>query len=113
MGFLAYTELVKLLTGIEERSLEKFFFTISKHSLTDLRFNTLKTLARLQRATVSHVLKEMKETSSGGTYISTKKFFTALEKDRILVREPVGRRTYWKFSEEAEDFPKYLQLKST
>ena len=106
---LGRSELLRRIKGINEESFESYFVKLSKHGLTRLRFNCLKKLADLEKATVSSILKEINETSSGGTYITINTFFEKLKKEKILKKQKVGKLTYWSFDKPASDFAEYIK----
>ena len=110
MSVLAYSELLKEITGINEEKAEEFFFRISNLSLSPLRSKCLKELVKKEKATVSSILKEMNETNCGGTYKSIKKFFNKLTDENIITKEKVGNRTYYKASKPAAEFFKYMRI---
>src|SRR3989338_2992452 len=105
---LGHDDLLRRMAGIESTKLEKVFRLMAKHSLSELRLRALKQLAELKVATIGSVLTELKETTSGGTFISNRDFFNALKKEGILSSKKVGKTTYWEISDAAKELEKYL-----
>ncbi len=110
--FLAYSEIFGRAAGLK-RTLQNWFIILARNEPSKLRVKALENLAKLERTTISNLLRDLKENRSGGTYLSVLAFFNKLENEGILEREEVGRRTYWRFSEQAADLKKYLLISGT
>ena len=110
--FLAYSEIFGRAAGLK-KTVQNWFIILARNEPSKLRLKTLESLAKLERATISNVLKKLKENRTGGTYLSIASFFKNLEKEGVLQRQEVGRRTYWQFTEQASDLKKYLLISGT
>ncbi|MFH0713955.1 MAG: hypothetical protein V1722_05270 [Candidatus Micrarchaeota archaeon] len=107
--FLAYSEIFGRAAGLK-RNLQNWFIVLARNDPSKLRLKALENLAKLERTTISNLLRDLKENRTGGTYLSVSTFFNKLEVEGILAKEEVGRRTYWQFSEQAVDLKKYLLI---
>lgn len=107
--FLGYSEIFGRAAGLK-KSVQNWFIVLSRNEPSALRLKALESLAKLERATISNALKQLKENRTGGTYLSVAAFFNKLANEGVLLKEEVGRRTYWQFSQEANDLKKYLLL---
>ncbi|MDP3742261.1 MAG: hypothetical protein Q8R15_03035 [Candidatus Micrarchaeota archaeon] len=110
--FLGYSEIFGRAAGLK-KNVQNWFIVLSRNEPSSLRLKALESLARLERSTISNVLKQLKENRTGGTYLSVAAFFNKLENENVLMKEEVGRRTYWQFSHDAEDLKKYLLITGT
>ena len=107
---LAYSEILKRITGVEERNLEKYFRLLSESQLSPLRYSVLKQLAKQDKATIGSLLQSLDQHRTGGTYVTIQSFFTELAGKGLLEKVPVGRRNYWKFKEELSQLKQYLNV---
>lgn len=110
--FLAYSELFGRAAGLK-RTVQNWFIILARSEPSKLRLGCLEQLAKEERATISHVLKKLKENRTGGTYLSVNAFFNKLANEGILEKDEVGRRTYWQFAQDAADLKKYLVISGT
>jgi len=105
MSVLAYSEIMKKITGIDEKRLEKPFLILSRHKITKNRLKVLKELANHEKITIGKILKNLKQSRGGGSYLTIRDFFLELEKEGLLKREKINNKCYWSFSD------KNIQLK--
>ena len=110
--FLAYSEIFGRAAGLK-RNLQNWFIVLARNEPSKLRLKALENLAKLERTTISNLLRDLKENRTGGTYMSVSVFFNKLEQEGILAKEEVGRRTYWQFADDAVDLKKYLLISGT
>ncbi len=108
MTFYAYSKINELLTGVKSFELEHIISQLSKYMFSNLRKNCLIKLSILEKATISKILKELKQNNSGGTFLTIERFFEKLEKEGILKKEKYGRRTYWTFTDRGQSLRKSL-----
>lgn len=108
MSVLAYSELLKRMTGIDEKSLEKPYLILSKHETTQKRLAILKELAKHERITIGRLLKGLHRNRGGGSYLTIKKYFLELEKEGLLKHENIGEKEIWSFSKNHEDFKNFI-----
>lgn len=110
MAILAYSELLKRISGVEEKKVELFYQLIAKYNITSLRYNAFKKLAELEPSTIGNILQSLDVNKSGGCYLTVKKFFLKMQEVDILEVRKIGNRTYWKFKDEARDLALYLKF---
>ena len=108
MSVLAYSELLKRITGIKESELEKPFIILGKHNTTENRLKVLRELANHDKATIGFLLKRCKLNKSGGSYLTIKKFFEELEKDGLLKRHQKNKKQEWSFSKEFSSLKEFI-----
>lgn len=108
MSVLAYSELMRRITGIDERKLEKPFIILSKYNTTKNRMNILKELAKHEKIGIGKLLKNVHQNIGGGSYLTIQKYFMELEKEGILKKEIVDGKTLWSFSEQNKELKEYV-----
>lgn len=108
MSFFAYSEIYGLILGAKS-SIHDKFLVLTRHDTTKIRFRALCYLAKVRRDTISNILEQIGENRTGGTYISLQTYFENLEIEKILEKQSIGRRTYWKFTDQAKDLAEYLK----
>jgi len=108
MSILAYSEILKKVTGIDEKELEKPFIILSRHNSTPKRFKILRVLANNEKSTISSLLKKAKLNRGGGSYLTIRKYFQSLEKEGLLKKEKINKKETWEFSEEYNDLKEFI-----
>jgi hypothetical protein len=108
MSVLAYSELLKRITGINEKELEEPFKILSQSHTTKNRFKTIKYLSLYEPISIGKLLHKIGLPRGGGSYLTIKKFFLSLEKKGLLQKEKDGMGYVWKFTERGDHLKKYL-----
>ena len=108
MSVLAYSELLKRITGIEEYELEIPFKILNKNNTTQNRLKAIKSLALQEPVSLGKLLSSIDMPRGGGSYITIRKYFQALEKDGLLQTKLDKGKTIWQFSKKGELLKKYI-----
>lgn len=108
MSVLAYSELLKRITGIEEAQLEGPFKILNKSNTTPVRLKALKALARHEPTSLGKLLQTISLHRGGGTYLTIRKYFILLEKKGLLENKKENGRTVWKFTDKGEILRRYI-----
>lgn len=108
MSVLAYSELLKRILKIDERTLEKPFSILSKHNTTPKRLQILKELANQKSITIGKLLQELHRNKGGGSYLTIKRYFEGLEKSGLLTRNKTHQKEEWSFSEEYSGLKEFI-----
>jgi len=107
---LAYSELLKRITGIKEQQLEEPFRILSRNNTTKMRMRVIKGLAQHEPTTIGKLLQELHFSRGGGSYLTIQKYFLDLKKEGLLEAEKRKTTTLWKFSEKGSELKKYMTL---
>jgi len=108
MSVLAYSELLKRITGIEERKLEEPFKILNKNNTTPTRLKAIKGLALHGPISLGKLLQTIGLPRGGGSYLTIRRYFLSLEKEGLLKKEMINKKTIWGFSEEGEILKKFI-----
>lgn len=108
MSVLAYSELLKRITGINERELETPFQLLNRNHTTKKRLEVLKGLAKHEPISVGKLLHSIGFPRGGGSFITMRNYFLALEKDGILERKKIKTKDIWQFSTKAEVLKRFI-----
>lgn len=108
MSVLAYSELLKRITGIHDEELEEPFKILGRHNTTETRLAAIKTLARNEPISLGMLLHSAKLPRGGGSYLNIRKFFLELEKEGLLSRNEHGNKTEWAFSEKGALLKRFI-----
>ncbi|MFT4304690.1 MAG: hypothetical protein ACMXX8_01230 [Candidatus Woesearchaeota archaeon] len=108
MTILAYSELLKRITGIDEKRLEMPFVVLNRNNTTKNRLSILKALAEREPITIGFLLQKSNQARGGGSYLTIRKYFESLEKEGLLKRSKIKSKTLWSFSEEYHELKKYI-----
>lgn len=108
MSVLAYSELLQRITGIDDHQLEEPFKILSQNNTTTSRFKIIKGLAVHQPISIGNLLQKLHFPRGGGSYLTTRKYFTSLEKDGLLEKDKIKNKTMWRFSGKGEHFLKFI-----
>ena len=106
---LAYGRLMQEVFQIDKTSVELFLEKMHKYHVTELRYSILKLLAQESSATISVLLKKAHRPHTGGSHKTITYLFNKLEKEGILRSSLKGTRRYWKYSEQAQNLPRYFR----
>ena len=108
MSILAYSELLKRITGINEQELEEPFKILSKNNTTKTRLKIIRGLATHEPISIGNLLHKINLPRGGGSYITARKYFMMLERDGLLEKEKRKSRTVWKFSQKGTYLKRYI-----
>ena len=108
MSALAYSELLKRITGINEKDLEEPFKILSQNNTTKSRLKIIKGLALQEPISIGNLLHKIGLPRGGGSYLTARKYFSMLEKSGLLEKEEVKSKTVWKFSKKGEYLKRYI-----
>jgi len=108
MSVLAYSELLKRITGINEKDLEEPFKILSENNTTKNRLKIIKGLALHEPISMGNLLHKLGFPRGGGSYLTARKYFLMLEADGLLEKQKEKNKTIWKFSKKGEDLKKYI-----
>src|SRR3989344_9107264 len=108
MSVLAYSELLKKITGINEKDLEEPFKILSENNTTKSRLKIIKGLALYEPISIGNLLHKMGFPRGGGSYLTTKKYFSMLEKDGLLSKQKIKNKIVWMFSKKGEYLKRYI-----
>jgi len=108
MSALAYSELLKRITGINEKDLEEPFKILSKNNTTESRLKIIKGLALYEPISIGNLLHKIGLPRGGGSYLTARKYFLMLAKDGLLEKEKSKNKTIWKFSKKGEYLKRYI-----
>ena len=108
MSVLAYSELLRRIAGIEQDDLERPFKILSRNNATRKRIEILKILASAEPISIGMLLQKSGLPRGGGSYMTIKRFFLALEKEGLLEHNIVRKRALWQYSASAELFKRYI-----
>jgi len=97
MSVLGYSEMVKELYGITPDTVREELKILLRAKPSEARINLLKILARVEKGTVSELLRHAGMNNTGGSYKVVRGFFEELCALKILKSLTVGRRTYYHF----------------
>ncbi len=100
---LGYAEMLKRITGVDQKALEKPYQILSRHVTSKKRLDVLKQLAKSEPASIGSLLKALGQNRGGGSYITIQNYFLELEKDGLLVHDKK-----WSFHEDYKDFKRFL-----
>lgn len=108
MSILAYSELLKRITGISEDELEKPFIILNRNNTTKYRLEMLKSLAMHEPISIGKLLKSNKLPRGGGSYITIQRYFLDLEKEGLLQKNIENKKTTWSFSDKYKELKKFI-----
>ncbi len=108
MSALAYSELLKRITGVRDEELEEPFKILARHNTTETRLAVIKALAREGPISLGMLLHSVDLPRGGGSYLTVRKYFTALERDGLLVRRTRMNKTEWSFSEKGTMLKRFI-----
>jgi|GEM_PF-5402338 len=105
---LGYSELLKRITGIDQKRLEMPMVILNRNNTTKNRMNILRDLVKYEPITVGLLLQKAKQPRGGGSYITIRKYFKCLEKEGLLKSKKMGAKTLWSISDEYSDIKKFF-----
>jgi hypothetical protein len=108
MTALGYSELLKRITGIDQKKLEAPFIILNRNNTTKVRLDVIKQLARLGPLTIGLLLQKSNQPRGGGSYLTIRKYFEALEREGLLKKEKIKTKTLWSFSDDHRDFKDFI-----
>ncbi|MBI2102372.1 hypothetical protein HYT55_00910 [Candidatus Woesearchaeota archaeon] len=108
MSVLAYSELLKRITGIDDHQLEEPFKILSQNNTTQSRCKIIKGLALYEPISIGNLLRKSELPRGGGSYLTVRKYFLSLEKAGLLEKYLLHNRAVWRFSKNGEHLRKYL-----
>ena len=108
MSVLAYSELLRRITGIDQETLELPFVILNKNNTTRKRLLIIKELAKKEKATIGQLLESVGLPRGGGSYLTIQDYFLSLEKEGLLQRTNVGKKVVWSFSEKHAPFKRFV-----
>jgi len=74
MSVLAYSELLKRITGIKDQDLEEPFRILSQNNTTESRLRIIKGLALHEPISIGKLLHTIGLPRGGGSYLTTRKY---------------------------------------
>ena len=108
MSVLAYSELLRRIAGVDEKSLQRPYEILSKHNTTKKRLQALKALAEHGPCTIGKLLQAMHHNRGGGSYLTLQTYFNNLAHDGLMVKQPKNNRLEWSFSKDYQHFQSFL-----
>jgi len=94
---LGYSEIIKEIYGITPDSLQTHISKLLSAKPSEERVTLLKELATRESATTSTLLRACRQPHTGGSFIAARAFLDRLVALKILEKERIGRRTYYRF----------------
>ena len=109
MSVLAYSELLKRITEIDENMLEQPFKILNATNTTPTRLKVIKALAIYEPISLGKLLQKVGLPRGGGSYITIRKYFLNLEHKGLLETVKENNKTRWKFSSQGEILKRYIR----
>ena len=108
MSVLAYSELLKRISGIDQEKLDQPFKILNSSNTTQNRLKAIKALAKHEPITLGKLLQAIGLPKGGGSYLTIRDYFYTLEDKGLLMSVEKKGKKFWKFTEKGDHLKRYI-----